>query len=395
MKKSLVLLVLVVQFSFFTGCWSSREIGQLAISVCMGIDKTEKGYMVSQQIISPKVVASNKEVDESPIVVYSAEGKSIEEAKSSLSTSTSREIYGSHLRMIILSEEVARDGVLNIMDYLLRYPEYRTDYMFAIAKGISAKDLLGVLTPFEAIPGIFMFDKLRLSDKTWAPIKATNIIELTNDIMAYGKNPVVVGIEIKEGSKSTKTTEDLKYSSDIRLLEYKQMGAFKDDKLIGWLSEDESKGLNYITGDVTTTVGHLEYQNEDVITVDVSNAKSTIKIKLENEKPKANVLIKLDYNVTELESDLDLTKSENTELLNKLLEDKLKNICKLSVKKAQMDLKSDIFGFGEAVHRKYPAFWKKVKESWDDEFSDMPVKIAVQAKLKNTGDISKALKIKD
>ena len=106
-------------------------------------------------------------------------------------------------------------------------------------------------------------------------------------------------------------------------------------------------------------------------------------------------MIKLDYNVTELESDLDITKSENTELLNKLLEDKLKNICKLSVKKAQMDLKSDIFGFGEAVHRKYPAFWKKVKESWDDEFSDMPVKIAVQAKLKNTGDISKALKIKD
>jgi spore germination protein KC len=45
------------------------------------------------------------------------------------------------------------------------------------------------------------------------------------------------------------------------------------------------------------------------------------------------------------------------------------------VDKAQKDLKTDIFGFGERIHSKDPPYWKTVKDNWNDVFTGMPVEI--------------------
>jgi spore germination protein KC len=59
----------------------------------------------------------------------------------------------------------------------------------------------------------------------------------------------------------------------------------------------------------------------------------------------------------------------------------------LTIETAQKQYKSDIFGFGEAIHRSNPKEWKKIKEQWDEEFSEMTANVKVDVKLVHTGTV--------
>lgn len=384
-------MLLAVSTLLLSGCWSSHEVNTLAISVCLGIDKSEKGYMVTEQVITPKVVASKRPSSDAPVVVYSSEGKNLDDAIRSFSSLVSREIYSSHIRMIILSEEVAREGISGIIDYLLRYHEYRTDFYFAIARGSSARDIMSLLTPLEAIPGLSMFHKQKLSNDLWAPVKAMKITELANLMISGGNNPVISGIEITEEETVTNSTDVLKQSgSDFKKLRYSSLGVLSGDKLIGWFDENESKGYRYITGTLKYTSGYASYGESATISYEVLNADSKIKPSMNGEKPKIDVSVKIEYDVTGVSCSFDVFTPDNKAILNRIAEEKIKMFCEQSISKAK-ELKSDIFGFGEHIHSKYPAYWKTAKGSWTEEFAELPVSISVKAKITGTGDISKPL----
>ena len=73
----------------------------------------------------------------------------------------------------------------------------------------------------------------------------------------------------------------------------------------------------------------------------------------------------------------------------------IKSLCEKALNKAQKELKTDIFGFGETIHRKYPKMWKKMKDNWDDIFPNLPVNITVEVDTKQLGGIGKPLFMKE
>ncbi|SHH75036.1 spore germination protein KC [Sporobacter termitidis DSM 10068] len=392
MKSRRVLAGIVLLANLFlSGCWSSREVNTLGISVCLGIDKSDKGYVISEQVINPKTIASKKMTSESPVVVYTQEGEDINETITRMTTITSRKIYHSHLRMVILGEEIAREGISNIVDYLLRNPEFRTDFYFAIARGSSAREILSVLTPIELIPGVDMFTKLKMATEEWAPVRGLRIIELANDLTADGINATITAVEKVDDGDTTNSTDTLKKSGEFEKLKFTDIGVFKQDKLVGWLDELESKGYNYITDKVLHTVGFETYGDNGMVSYDIPKTASKIKAVVRNNQPAITVEVKLTYDIVDVKGDLNVSKVENIELINKLVEKKLRIICESAIHKAQKELGSDIFGFGERVHDADKAYWKTVKDKWNEVFVDIPVTLELSAKMNSTGDITKSI----
>jgi spore germination protein KC len=373
-----------------SGCWSSSEINTLGISVCIGIDKTDNGYAVSEQVINPKAIASKRATNESPVVVYTGEGENIQAILTGMTTSMSRLIYHSHLRMVILSEEIAEEGIADLVDYFLRHREYRADFYFAIARGVSARELVETLTPIEAIPGVDMFKKLKISQEHWAPTKGIKIVELANAIAAEGVTPVINGVELADEGSEVNSTDVLRQSNDYKKITFTEVGVFQGDKLVGWLDENEAKGYNYITGGVTSTSGYSSGEGGSEITTEVIKATSRIKATVADNQPRIDVTVKIRYIVDQVKGDLDVTKIENLEKINQMHERKITGICNESVKKAQ-ELKADIFGFGERLHAKDPAYWKTVKDNWSEVFATVSVHITVKAELVSIGDLGKTL----
>jgi spore germination protein KC len=393
--KRLLSILIILSTIFLTGCWSSHEVNTLAITVCIGIDKTENGYLVSEQVLNPRAIASKKATTESPVVLYTAEGSDLAEIIRRFTAQSSRRIYNAHLRMVVFGEDVAKDGIQNILDYFARNYEYRTDFYFVVARNTTASEVLGVLTPIEAIPGIDMYNSLRTSAEEWAPTKSIRIIELANSIVADGKNPVLTGIEISRGEISPKSTDVLKQSGEYKRLKYTGLGAFKKDKLAGWLDEDESKGYNYIAGNVKSTVEYASYGGNVKITSEIINAESGTKVYLLNNRPAIALEIKVKQNIGIVEGEFDVSAEENKKVLNEITATRVKLLCEKALNKAQKELKTDIFGFGEAIHRKYPKVWEKFKDDWNNIFPDLPVNITVEVSTNQLGQITKPFFMKE
>ncbi|HQA58812.1 MAG TPA: Ger(x)C family spore germination protein [Acetivibrio sp.] len=391
----LLLIILVCQILLLSGCWSSHEVNTLGITVCIGIDKTENGYLVSMQILNPATIASDKSARESPIVIYSVEVSNMAEVTGKIMLQLSRKINNAHLRLVVFGEDVAREGIENILDYLARNHEFRTDYYFAVAKNSTAKEILGILTPIETVPGVDMYNSIKISEEEWASLKSMRIIELINSIMADGKNPVLTGIEIEKNNKiDSNTTAVLERTDGYSLLKLSDSGAFNKDKLIGWLDENESKGYNYITGNVKRTLEDAQI-DEAKITSTIMKAKSDTKVHLSENEPSIEVKIKIEQNIASIEGKFEISSKEQKRLLDEMFAVEIKSLCEKALNKAQKELKTDIFGFGETIHRKYPKMWKKMKDNWDDIFPNLPVNITVEVDTKQLGGIGKPLFMKE
>lgn len=393
--KRTLLIFIIISNILMTGCWSSREINTLAISVCMGIDKTDDGYLVTQQIINPRALAAKKTVNEAPVIVYSETGKDIFETIRRLTTKCPRKIYFSHMKLVIFGEELAKNGIKEVIDFLARDHEFRTDFNFVVAKGTTAHEVMGMLTSLESIPAMEMYNSLNVSEKSWAPTKSLRMIELVNSIVAKGLDPVISGVELTGESQYTGSIDVLKQPSGYKRLKYTNIGVLKEDRLVGWLNENEGKGYNYIRGKVKNTVGYTYLPNDVKITFEINSTKTDIKVVVKKGKPVVNVNIHLIANISTVDGEFDVTKEENAHLVSKYISNKLTTNCQKAVSRVKEEFNSDIFGFGEAIHRQHPKLWHKLEKNWDKEFPKLQVNITGYVKIDKVGQISKPFFMKE
>lgn len=372
---------------FLGGCLS-EEINNIGIAVSIGIDKSDAGYMLTYQVMNPKAISA-KSQNESPIVLYTESGKDLFAIVRKLTEQSPRKMYSSHVRSIIFGEEIAKEGIKDMLDFFVREHEFRTDFYFLIAKGTTANNVLKVITPLETVSQMEVYHALERSEKVWARTKSIRIFELVNRIVSDGDNPVMTGVEILDPNDISDSNDNLKLSNSAKLA-VRNVGVFKKDKLIGWLTEDESRACNYIEGNVKGTVAYIEYDHS-LISFEIYKVKTKRKVYLLTGKPAIKVAVNLSYDINTIEGDLDLTDQNVIEKVNEKLEEKLLTLCNNVMKRAKEDLGTDIFGFGEDIHRTYPKLWKNLKDDWNNEFTELPVSFTIKAKLNNLGESTKSI----
>lgn len=394
-SKSVLLIVIILSNLCVTGCWNSREINTLAIATAIGIDEDiSGGVIVTAQILNPRAIAAKIQTYTPPVMVYKEHGKDVFEAIQRLTLEVPRLIYLSHLRVVVFGEKfVKNNGISDVLDFLSRNHEVRTDFYFVVAKNSTANTVLETLTRIESVPASKIYNELETSETFFAPTKAIKLIELVNSIVAEGKSPVLSGLEVTGGQIIDDNITATGKTTANNQLKLTNLAILKKDKLVGWLNEDESKGYNYITENVKFTVGYLPY-NESGLSFYVTKVKSKQKARLVNGKPVIDIELDVKEDVGSVDCQIDVTKEENLKKLEAAIDKKQVELCTKSVKKAQ-ELDADIFGFGELIHRTYPKQWEKMKVHWDTEFKNLPFNITAKNKIIGLGAISKSFFYKE
>ncbi|TFE26628.1 Ger(x)C family spore germination protein [Cohnella luojiensis] len=387
-RKLALILLFVVLALIVTGCWNRREMNDLAIAIAIGIDKSGKQFRLSAQVVDPGEVAAKKGGGtRTPVTMYQATGNTIFEALRKMTTVAPRKIYMSHVRMLSIQEDVAKEGIGKVLDFMSRDHEVRTDFFIVIAKDTSAANTLKILTHLESIPANQMFSSLQTSEQAWAPAVTVTLDKLIADIVSEGKHPVVTGLRIRGEQKIGESKRNVEEIASPAQLQYSGLAVFNNDKLIGWLNEEQSKGYNYIIDKVKSTVGVVACPNGGKASIEVVRSKTEVKGKLMNGKPRMDVNVRIEANVGEVECSMDLTKTKTISELENSTEKRAQSIIKMTIEKVQEKYKVDIFGFGEAISRYHPKYWKKVKGEWDRIFVDLPVHVNVDVKIRRLGTV--------
>ncbi|KON88045.1 spore gernimation protein GerC [Sporosarcina globispora] len=390
MKRKIAILAIVISMAvLLSGCWNRKELDELGIVLGLGIDKVDDEYLVTLQVVSPGDVASKTSSGQrTPFVVYQEKGENLFEAIRRVTTISPRKMYLAHLRIVIIGEELAREGISEALDFLSRDHQLRSDYFIAVSKETRAEHVLKILTSLENIPANKLYSSLETSEKAWAPTFTVTLDDLIADLVSDGINAKLTGVIIQGDIQRGEHLENVQQTKDRTELKYEGIGVFKGDKLAGWLDEDESKGLTYSLGEVESTIVKVKCRDQGKAGIEIVRSNGEIKAQVNNEIPKGTITVQAEGNVGEVECrSLDLTKANTLTQLEKKVEEDIKTKIEKTVSAAKEKYESDLFGFGEALHRSHPDYWKKAKKEWAHRFAEMPVEVKVNVTIRGVGTI--------
>jgi len=389
-NRAALLIILAILIIPLTGCWNRRELNDLSIALAMGIDKSDDGVLLTVQIINPSEIAAQVPTTRTAVTSYSITGSTVFEALRKLTKESPRKIYLSHVRTIVFGEELAKEGIAKVLDFISRDHEFRTDFYILVARDTKATEVLNILTPSEKVPANKIYYSLKASAKAWAATHHVQLDELINKLVSEGNNPVLTGILVKGNTEAGKKLSNVEQVQPSTLLEIDSIAAFRKDKLVGWLNATESIGFNHIIGKVKSTIVVIPCPDGGKLGVELIRTKPKVKGKIEYGKPKIDINHFVEANIGEVECEVDLSKTESIYEIEKILANEIKSKMEEAVKRAQKDFKSDIFGFGEVIHRKNPKAWKELKKNWNKEFEDLEVNIKVTTRIRRLGTITKS-----
>ncbi len=391
-RKSISLYLIIASISFLSGCWSQKELNELAIISATSIDKNEEGqYVKTIQLINPSNVAGGLQGGgggQSPAVtVYSVTGDSVLEAHFNASSKISRKLYHAHANLIVFSEEVAQeDGIEDVLDAFERDPEIRPTARVVIAHNTKAGDLLKSLTAVDKIPAEKVNGTLEFTEQYRGTNLEVTLQDVIKTLTSEGKEPVISGFSIKGDIEQGKKMDNILKSEQDTTLETDGLAIFKEGKLIDWYQEDMAKGVIWILDKIKQTDVELDRDGKkNAIVYNVIRQKTEVSADTKHDMPTITINVRAEGDIREVRTSINLKDPKVILELEKELEEKIKKLLEDTVMRTQQN-KTDIFGFGEEVHRSNPEKWKKLKSDWNDNyFSNLNVEVKVEAFVRRSG----------
>ncbi|HHL0974182.1 TPA: Ger(x)C family spore germination protein [Bacillus cereus] len=389
--KDIFLSLSILCIFFLSGCWDYRELNQIAFAMAIGIDKVphKNEYRISFQIVNAKTIASEKgAIGMAPIIVYSSTGKNLLLATRKASKQVPRKINAQHTRAIIIGEQLAKEGIRDVVDLIERDPELRVTTTVLIAKNSDANTILKTLTPIENIPANAILGKLNTTEKIFAANYSANIDDVIRGILTTGGGPIISGIQLTNKTVSHSHLSNLQKTDISNRLSIQDMAIFKKDKLVGWIEGTKrTQGLSWINNKMKGSIVALNCgRKKEAIAIEIFHSKTKIKAEFKDNRPLIRIHITERGAVGEAMCAVHLSDFKEIHMLEQQWENKVKLEVQEAIKKAQR-LKTDVLGFGVALERDNPQKWNEIKNTWREIFPTCKVEVQVTAKIRRSGQI--------
>lgn len=195
MKKLTITLLLII-FSVImsiTSCWNYREVDKLAIAAGIAIDKgLDNQYEMTVEIIK---ISGGKDTKKSSYLV-TAQGRTLFETARNLISITGSRIYWSHTKVIILSINIASEGMSSVLDWYTRDIETREDVSILISKEKTAKEILNNNISDDILS--FTLSEILENQKNLEKSPVTDILKYDIDSKTKGISSIIPSIELVE-----------------------------------------------------------------------------------------------------------------------------------------------------------------------------------------------------
>lgn len=378
MKKLILSLIILFCLS---GCWNYKELNDYSIVSGVAIDKVGDEYETSVLISNSPKNNSDENSSESNVVVYSEKGSSIFDSLKKIGLISPKELYFGSFSVLVISEEVAKDGINNAIDFFIRYPSSRKNFYIVLSKDVKAKDTLKIMTPLSSFPSQNIADNIKSTKELQGTIFSLDFNHLISTILTDGVEPVINCIKVKGDIEEGSSQENLESSEQKSYTKLSNLGIFRDDKLVDWANHDESLGINMINGKISEMYLDLEYDGGYVV-VDSTSFKTDVNVKLKDNKPVVNINLSGEARIIEVEGKIDLEDSKVIEKLQKKANKKIKQQVNKALELA-IENETDIFGFGKMFYQDYPDYFESVKKVWNSNLGNIEFKIKSDLMLKN------------
>lgn len=378
-KKLLFFLLISIIMPFLNGCWNYREIEQVDVVIGFAVDRdrTNKEILLTVEIARPTIAERQSKFSSE---IYESRGTTMFEAMRDLIIKTGRKPHWSHANIIIISKEIAEDGINEVFDMLYRDQEIRKDSLVLVSKEKTAGEI------FEAGHSK---DIIRTDQLSYA-------IKNQRDISKFPESRLYEVIEnlASKDSVLLLTTVETKSYPDRTQPEVFGSAILKYDKVIGYLNGEETQYALWARGDLKGGILIVRdvLNSGNNISLQVFSAKTKLKPQYGSSNIGMKINIRAYVSIAEVSGDIAFYEEETKNKLRDYAEATLGKQLKFIIKKAQVEYESDIFKFGNKIRIDNPRAWKQVESNWSSEFTDMNVEVSVELDIKGSSLMSRPIK---
>lgn len=381
MKKILFFLTIFATFTL-SGCWDSVETEKLGVITLLGVELSDNDNIkLTVQEVSPKSPSTGSQssgsAPQAHFYVYSEEGSTISEAIQKISSSQHKNIYLSHAKAIILDEEMVRSkGLKPVIDFYQRFPDMRLKTWLLISKSGQLDSILTTNIGLNTDTGTILSETIA-NDKFNSYMTVKNMKDFIEMLGEPGSEAYTSGVSISSKDTSNK-------------IDIKDTAIFKNDKMIGWLKDDESRGLSIANDNVKGGFMSIPFE-DNVLSLRILKVASKVHPIINNGEMQINLNVNVLSNIAESQGMSDFLKEDTIEKVQQLQSEQIKNEITAALNKSK-NLNSDIFEFGNYFNMYFPKIWKDIDEDWYSYYPNLQVNINVDTTVKNIGNNYKTLK---
>ncbi len=386
-KKIVMFAAIVGIVILLGGCWDRIETNDLAIVTAAGIDKSNDGQVeVSLEIFIPKSMSGGSQAEqggrgggETTLIIFH-KGRNLAEALSKLQAEMPRKVFWGSCKIFIFGENIAKDGIQDHVDFLLRHPAPRERAFVFVSQG-KARKFLEVKTALER----YSAEAIREVADQGHGVGVT-LQDLDKMMAATDQGAVLPYLKIKKEKSAGKPSE------------YAVMAGtalFKKDQMAGTISESTTRGLLWLRDkmkEYTVTV-HPKGVNGIVNMFPVST-KVDLTPKIQDGEWKIIASIHTEGTVVQNTTNLNLNNRKSIKKVEEAYREKVKGRIWRAIEQAQ-EMNVDVVHFGKEFSRHYPDEWKKVEKNWEEVFPEVKVDFRIDAHIRRQGYINKPVKSKE
>lgn len=383
MKLRTYLLIIICFFSLFslTGCNSQNGIESKAYAIALGLDSSDTHNLkISIQFAvlnSSETSTSTDNSSSNNSTLISVDCSTIDSGISLMNSYISKQVNLSHCKAVIISEELASKGILDVVYTLMNSVELRPDCNIIISKCEAYTFLENSSPVFESNPAEYFEANFNSSEYTGYVDNISlsnfyyNILNNSSEASA-----ILSSINTKEsqskGSKNTSVLDDNYTAGGTPIVsknkvESMGLAVFKDDKLVGELNNLETLCHLIVTNNLKNATVNIPnpFDTANNISFYINmNKKTKNNISLVNGYPYIECEVWVTGNVPTVYSSIDLTNENCLSELNGALSSYLEAHISSYLYRTAKSFNADIAGFGEYMLPKYATWQEWLDSDW-------------------------------
>ena len=381
MKKLIFLIPIIF---LLTGCYNYRELNDLAIISGVSISKNNNTYNITVEVVNPKKEQDTSSGKEPDYVIYEGYGKSMQEAFRNIVKESPQKLYGAQIDLLIIDEKTAKEGLDEILDFFARDPEVRSEFYVVISKNDEA---LKVISPLVNLSSKNIINSLESTNTYMGIVNLVTYHELLSNYINPYIEIALPSIEMIGNEEVGENTENIETTDSSANNIISNMTIFKNNKMLDYLTKEESIGYNIIKGNTKTVLIRNEYDNNEFIVNEIIESKTKIKPNIK--KKEITINIKGTASISEVNKKINLENDKEIKKIEKDLNKRVEELIKTTIKNTNKKYNSDIYGFKDLFYKENPNKYKKlIKEYKDDFLNNISYKVKSNIELIEKGNLN-------
>ena len=391
----LVLLLIISSANYY----GIKGIDNLAYVVAIGLDiGDEENLRLSLQISVPSSddSSSSSSSQSSSVVINSIDCPSINTGITLFNSYLGKEVNLSHCKVLVISEDLAYEGVEEYLYTLINDVQFRSDSNIIISK-CDAQTYLEYSAPLLDKVSARYYEIAPTSSEYTGYTESITCNEFLSAITDSSSEPVAI-----LGSINTNQTQDISSESSNSDSYYtagqtpisgetgvENMGlaVFKSDKLIGELNGLESICHLIMSNKLKNAQIRIPSPIENLDYIDLYlelDDKTRSSVYLTNSTPYIKSNVKITAKMQSMNRDIDLNDKEVTSKIEKAAEDFLKEKLYNYLYKTSKELNSDIDEFGLYALKYFTTQDEWKSYNWLHHYQDAFFNVDVHINLRSS-----------